>query len=634
MSIFKDTFTKEISGSLDARQKAIEKRSPQSIQYLNTRNAWIRMTSSVNVNGTNELAKQYILQGGILKPDGGLRSGVGGKDNAYSNISPSGQTYLRGVRPMPGINSIDIKSKSAYGSLREVVVQFQCWDIKQLEDLELLYMRPGYTVLVEWGWLPYLKNENTLEYNVTPYDIINQTPAKEDVWTTLYTNANKSGGNYEAMFGFIKNYSWSARADGGYDCTTTIISTGEIIESLKVNYSPLNLAIRKGNVGLFGGILTEENEKRYKKNILAGIFSELYGGVVAQSGIPFVQPQQSAANTTNQIISNASQGSATIDNGQQVTYAGYNFFKRVTTITNTQNQTSTDSLIAPGSESSQIYITLESLVEMLNSKVLLKDRKSKTPLVKLSTKGRAYIGEGNQNLLCLAHPLQLSVDPTICLIGNDAWSNVKSPSSIADKGNDVFDEDFYLRYTDQPVDFSNLINILKGRGDRKEEKKTALINALKGDSRLIRELNRQWAISPNALIESTNGGVFRVTLYRYLSEFGYVFSEDELKNIFGVNLPTIKVSESETEEFKKAKELARTSKIEFEKKKEEIAQQNNKLSNAIGGSQYLKNLESYFYNRDPYLELGIIGKIYVNLQFLYGLSLDNSLQSQIGRAHV
>jgi hypothetical protein len=50
------------------------------------------------------------------------------------------------------------------------------------------------------------------------------------------------------MFGFIKNYSWKARMDGGYDCTTEIISIGEVIESLKVNYSPLDSNIGEGGL--------------------------------------------------------------------------------------------------------------------------------------------------------------------------------------------------------------------------------------------------------------------------------------------------------------------------------------------------------------------------------------------------
>ena len=699
MSIFKNSFTPEIRKSLDDRQKAMgaEKRSPQAIQYLNTRNAWIRMSSSVNVRasgsaeGTNELAKNYILQGGTLNPDGTLKTGVSTSSTgtfAYDRFTPNKQEYLRGIKPMPGITSIDVASKSAYGSLREVKVNFQCWDIKQLEDLELLYMRPGYTVLVEWGWLPYLENENTLQFNIGTYDIINQTPSKDTIWATTYALANTSGGNYEAMFGLVKNYSWSARADGGYDCTTTIISTGEIIESLKVNYSPLNIAVREGNTGLFGGVLTAENEKRYKKNILAGIFSELYGNVVGQFNDPASQPSASQSSTTQPIISqqtvnilaasqgggafggfglggtntvtaaavgpqqpgfsvrlpppappapnnitnnisNATQGSVTVDNGTTVTFQGYNFFKRIQTVTNTQTQQkSPDSLVSSGAESIQLYITLESLVELLNSKVLLKDKSAKVPFVKLSTKGRAYEGEGNQDLLCLAHPLQLSVDPTICIIGNSAWSNVKKPTSIVNGGNDVFDEEFYLRYTQDKVDFTNVIELILKEGknlpgnEGKKRVKDAIIKATKGDGNKIKELNRQWG-----KFNSNSAQIY--TLNSYLdSTQGIGLDEDEINKIFGSFVGNTKIKDSESASGKTKKSEADVARAEFEKKKAALAAQSNNVANSIGGSQYLKNLESYFYDKKPYSELGIIGKIYINVQFLYGLSLDNNLESQ------
>jgi hypothetical protein len=701
MSIFKNSFTPEIRKSLDARQKAIEKRSPQAIQYLNARNAWIRMSSSVNVRasgateGTNELAKSYILQGGTLNPDGTLKTGVSTSStgtSAYDRFTPNKQEYLRGIKPMPGITSIDVASKSAYGSLREVKVNFQCWDIKQLEDLELLYMRPGYSVLVEWGWLPYLENENTLQFNINTYDIINQTPAKDTIWAATYDKANTSGGNYEAMFGLVKNYSWSARADGGYDCTTTIISTGEIIESLKVNYSPLNIAVREGNTGLFGGVLTAENEKRYKKNILAGIFSELYGNVVGQFSDPPPQPQQAnqtpqtaqpaqanqpqqtispaainaltaagagnffgfgaapataasigpqepgailrnpnpqaAPNNTANNISVGAQGSVAVDNGTTVTFQGYNFFKRIQTVTDTQTQQkSPDSLVSPGAESIQLYITLESLIEILNSKVLLKDKSAKAPFVKLSTKGRAYEKEGNQDLLCLAHPLQLSVDPTICLIGNAEWSNVKSPTSIVDKGEDVFDEEFYLRYTQD--NFQKVIDIIITEGEKqvtgdngRKRVKDAIVKATKGDGNKIKELNRQWGKTNKAIVDKR-------TLYFYLTfGQGVNFSDKEADQIFGSSVGNTKVQDSESASGKANKAKADAARAEFKKKKEELAAQSNDIANSIGGSQYLKNLESYFYDKNPYKELGIIGKIYINIQFLYGLSLDNNLESQ------
>ena len=217
MSIFKDTFKKEIQTQLEIRQNAILNRTPTTIKYLNSRNAWIKMSSSVNASlspgtpSTNDLADNYQLQGGILSPLG-LRSGVVNLNNtnaAYDNSTPLGESYQRGIRPMPGITTIDIKSKSAYGSLREVVVNFQCWDIKQLENLELLYMRPGYTVLVEWGWLPYLPNKGSLVYNTSTYDIIKQTPSKEKIWKDIFEKSINSGGNYDATFGYVKNYIFS-----------------------------------------------------------------------------------------------------------------------------------------------------------------------------------------------------------------------------------------------------------------------------------------------------------------------------------------------------------------------------------------------------------------------------------------
>ncbi len=179
MSIFKSTFTEDVKKQLNVRQDAMISRTPQALQYLNSRNAWVRMVSSVDVNNDKgALARKYVLQGGTLNDTskigtaftGSLKSGVGaGFSNAYSNFSQNGTRYRLGIRPMPGITSVEIKSLSAYGSLREATVNFQCWDIQQLEDLEVLYMRPGYTVLVEWGWVPYIDNKGNYQSNFIDY---------------------------------------------------------------------------------------------------------------------------------------------------------------------------------------------------------------------------------------------------------------------------------------------------------------------------------------------------------------------------------------------------------------------------------------------------------------------------------
>jgi hypothetical protein len=89
MSIFRNTFTTVVREQLNARQQSLQRRTkPSDIIYQNSRNSWVRMTSGVNVNGTSVLAKNYILQGGVLPGPPlaggavippGLISGVGKK---------------------------------------------------------------------------------------------------------------------------------------------------------------------------------------------------------------------------------------------------------------------------------------------------------------------------------------------------------------------------------------------------------------------------------------------------------------------------------------------------------------------------------------------------------------------------
>jgi hypothetical protein len=653
MSIFKDTFIPAVQKQLDSRQKAVKKRSPQAIQYLNTRNAWIRMTSSVNVNQSSALANAYKLQGGTLSGNT-PRAGVGNTSNtAYSAINPGGTANARGIRPMPGIVDITIRSKSAYGSMREVVVNFQCWDITQLEDLELLYMRPGYTALVEWGWLPYLVTEDSVQNNIQPYDIIDEITPKEKIWANLFNKSKATGGNYDAMFGYVKNYSWAARPDGGYDCSTTIISIGEVIESLKVNYAPLNLTLSANSKGLTGINVTQAVIDRYKKNILAGLFAELYEVV------------KSFNNSAD-------------ENGNTFSYQGnlkttdLKFFIKKLEI---KDSTDLDPNKQVGYESNknQIYIKLSSLVNLLNEKVILSDKQNDTPLIKLSTKGRTYDKPTSKNntpppeedLLCLAHPLQISVDPTICLIGNSSWSNVQKPNSIPPTTlSDV---------TIVGNTYDNVIKDIIKAHDAKNE--TALINLIKpysNDINKLSQLNKEFQLNNPTLTykESKNARTFETivevtTLYDYIDDVledneiaGYEIADAlgikestknnftgavlDLTNFFRelVGAPAITSPDKKTEELIKAERKIANAKYNAIKKDEwtpatELikTKRESKLKNAqnvangIAGSQYLKNLDSFFY-KDSTSELGIIGNIYVNLQYLYGLSLDNNLESQ------
>ena len=618
MSIFKDTFIPAVQKQLGVRQNALLQRTPNSIKYLLSRNAWIKMSSSVNVGGTDVLADNYQLKGGILSPQG-MRAGVIDNNNtnaAYDNQSPLGESYQRGIRPMPGITDINIKSKSAYGSLREVVVNFQAWDIKQLEDLELLYMRPGYTVLVEWGWTPYLIDENQpLENNITPYDIIKVIRPKEKIWADLFDKSKATGGNYDAMFGYIKNYSWAARPDGGYDCSTTIISIGEVIESIKINYTPLNLDVASKPTGLLFESVTDEVTKRYKKNILAGLFAELY-------------EKMYGINTSFIEGSDAELGKTFSFQGNLKT-TDLQFYIRKLNL-KALSSDDTEKLVNAKAPEVQLYIKLSSLVNLLNEKVILSDKKNKTPLVKLSTKERSYDksdGNANKDLLCLAHPLQISVDPSICLIGNDLWSNIKGTPQPTLQDTGTFDPSKAKADLKVGDKYKTQINIIINEVNKLNSDEEAIIReiqpiAAQGAGALA-ELNREFMINnPGESIPIIGGfgEISYISLYEYIrGKVNAPLDENELNRALGITKGDKKpdlVNAIKTDEWVNYKNLIKT--------KSENSELQQK---AIAGAQYLKYLDSFFYP-DSNQEQGIIGNIYINLQYLYGLSLDNNLESQ------
>jgi len=455
MSIFKDSFTPTVRKQLEVRGNAFLKRTPSDIIYINGRAAWVRMVSGVDIGGDSTAAKNNILQGGVLsytnsidpktnKPVDiyNLRAGVGNtfNNNAYSNITSGlgNQANLYGLRPMPGITGVDISSKSAYGSVRIANVTFNCWDIKQLELFELLYMRPGFLLLLEWGWLPYLDNKGNIQTNIQPYDIFSDRPKNislQDRLREVYQNSKKHDANYEGILGYIKNYDWSIRPDGGYDCRTEIISTGEILESLKVNYAVNFLTSAELQRGvLFKGNdpITKRpyisNDKRadsqalYENNIIAGIVGELI----------FYAYNHISSNKDGYswyYFDKNQSGNVTGDPNGVIS------FFQIDINRSTKPEGSEKSPVNPDK---QIYIDLESFIKILDNWVIPKDQNSKISIVPVSLKHRTYDKEDpEKDLLCLAHPLQISVDPRVCLIRNDNFKSIsklsivnKTPSSI------------------------------------------------------------------------------------------------------------------------------------------------------------------------------------------------------------
>jgi hypothetical protein len=252
-----------------SKYNSLDNRDDENILYLANKTAWIRMISSVNINSETDktssdiayfknmgveglelpqdLAKKYTLFGGTsqyLDNKNSLRYGLE-KDGAY-NLLGNEEIKTYGYRPMPGIQSATIETQGRLGSVKMATVSFKVWDKMQLDIIDSLYFKLGYTMLLEWGHTIYLKSDpkapteaNRYSYAYSEFnaitDPLSDTWDKEKIQFQLSKNIRASDGNYDGMLGIVTNFNFTYNQEGGYDCTVKIISLGAIGDSLKIN---------------------------------------------------------------------------------------------------------------------------------------------------------------------------------------------------------------------------------------------------------------------------------------------------------------------------------------------------------------------------------------------------------------
>ena len=86
-------------------------RSNAQLLYLNSKTGWVKLSSSVNSNGSATLAKNNILFGGSFKENSTTpKSGI--NFNGVSSNTAYNKYESMGVRPMPGITEFRIDSKN------------------------------------------------------------------------------------------------------------------------------------------------------------------------------------------------------------------------------------------------------------------------------------------------------------------------------------------------------------------------------------------------------------------------------------------------------------------------------------------------------------------------------------------
>ena len=223
------------------------------------------------LDGIN-LAKKYVLFNTIQEY----------KDNTYVNRSgvrtskswSSSQNKIyggmgsneRGLQPVPGIIGIDVDTINR-GSIKKATVTLKAFNKFQFGIIEILYLRLGYTMMLEYGWDKQLKsdkNGNLIIEDVGSTIIENEwfnnkSYSQREMSDIIGDYTSKYGGNYSGFFGKVNNFSWKLNKDNTYDITINLISLGSVIESLEVSIpSAMSIAEKSTQESVYKTTITNE----------------------------------------------------------------------------------------------------------------------------------------------------------------------------------------------------------------------------------------------------------------------------------------------------------------------------------------------------------------------------------------
>lgn len=415
MNIIGEGFNKEILDQINTRQKIYGSahRSNQVLSYLNSKTGWCKLVSGAVVEENirdigKPNAQDYVLFNGMVDEGKNLgnggRAGIARKDSIYTNTAYGLGGLEFGNRPMPGIISANIKTETR-GSLKTATVQIKAWNRNQFDLIDILYLRLGYSILLEWGHSSYYNNEDIYIAN-NPYSLadtfLGGTLKYDQILEKIKEYRLSSNGNYDAIFGKVVNFSWTFGNDGSYDITLTLRSVGDVIESLKcniINPNPANKPTETTTTpttATTGSTPPETPPSPTPEDIIVAAkdknsisnFFYINQQKFKQSGQYNFSPYR--ANAGMKWITNAiksKDGKEHIDIVQQLFVGGEN-----------------------GKDRTEYYIRLGTFLEFLEQKVFpdLKDKNgNKTKIIKLNT-------DTETNLIYIA-PRQMSADPRICI---------------------------------------------------------------------------------------------------------------------------------------------------------------------------------------------------------------------------
>jgi hypothetical protein len=405
-----ENFEQYVTDQINVRQSALGtvEKTPQNVLVFNSNKPWLRVASSVDISqekanelgvpnlAESNLARDYILAGGILNDFGQQTSGVisdFSTDREASFRVAYGHTYAEefGLTPPPGIKSVTINSLND-GALRKATIQLVCFSPAQFSVVDALYLRIGMTLLVEWGHSTYYDNtggyQTKKEFSSAALDgFLAGTVDQFSVLRLIEKEREKEAGNYDALFGKVTNYNYTYN-QGTYEINIEIYSMGDVIESLKVN-GTIDVDFNT-NTNTSG---SSETQPLLISNRKASLLNaHLYYWMDQLDAVPLQQKE---------------------------TYEGGYCFIDQTQVSKDKNLTVNKELVKiqfrvktsqEKATSAEYYIKLGTLLRYIDRKILVYNKTLDKPLIRL------FQDEDYDDTLMFTLKEQYSSDPKVCLV--------------------------------------------------------------------------------------------------------------------------------------------------------------------------------------------------------------------------
>jgi hypothetical protein len=425
MAIIGESFEPWVKEQINTRQNklSLQDKDDNILKYITNKTSFLRLTSGVDIVNDNAGLNKLRSMGldGINKPITNFIGSNLAKDyvlfSAYFNNNFTtdvgydrlGASYgfttntLYGLTPPPGIISADIKSLNR-GSLREATINIICHNLLQFKIISALFLKLRYSLLLEWGHTMYFDNKGDLQtkFNIPNLsnDFLNKTiSTQEDLLKKIESEREKSAGNYDAFFGVIKNFNWVLQENGSYNVTINAISTGDVIESLKIN----------SNISPEQIVSNTPEEVKFQKSTLHKMLGDIQKKIEINGNYLHGVNGSEDWNLTSENIS--------LFTGLKSNYVNP---KDNSSVTSPNGILSYNEALSiwfkfleideKGNSLTQYYIKLGTLLRVIESFLLYYDtsKKSNPPVF--------FIDHNFDNNECLTTPNQISLDPRVCLI--------------------------------------------------------------------------------------------------------------------------------------------------------------------------------------------------------------------------